>query len=210
MKLMAFGMTGMSCLLTAMLVANEQSGQTGKPTQAHDMAMAATKNDMKMTKAQKIANAIAAAPSSVTAKATILDWPSKEGAAPEVLRPGTNGWSCFPDYPDTAGNDPMCLDQPWMDFFQAYMEKKTPQLTRVGVGYMQASGGGWGSNSDPYAMKETSDNHWGHHAPHLMIVVPDVKTLAGISTDPKNGGPYLMWAGTPYAHIMAPTPGTMK
>ena len=48
------------------------------------------------------------------------------------------------------------------------------------------------------------DNHWGHHNPHLMIVVPDVKSLEGMSTDPANGGPYVMYAGTPYAHIMAP------
>jgi hypothetical protein len=37
-----------------------------------------------------------------------------------------------------------------------------------------------------------------------MIVVPDVTSLEGMSTDPNNGGPYVMYAGTPYAHIMAP------
>jgi hypothetical protein len=37
-----------------------------------------------------------------------------------------------------------------------------------------------------------------------MILVPDLKALTGISTDPGNGGPYVMYAGTPYAHIMAP------
>ena len=37
-----------------------------------------------------------------------------------------------------------------------------------------------------------------------MIVVPNLASLAGISTDPNNGGPYVMYAGTPYAHIMAP------
>ena len=158
-----------------------------------------------MTKAEKIANAIAAAPSSVSAKATILDWPAKEGMAPEVLRPGTNGWSCFPDFPETKGNDPMCLDESWVSLMQAYMAKKTPQITKVGIGYMLAPGGGWGSNSDPYAMTESPDNHWSHHAPHLMVAVPDTKSLVGISSDPANGGPYMMWAGTPYAHIMAPT-----
>jgi hypothetical protein len=25
-----------------------------------------------------------------------------------------------------------------------------------------------------------------------------------MSTDPWNGGPYVMWKGTPYAHIMVP------
>jgi len=202
--------TGMSCLVTVILVAG-QSGQT-KPMQGHDMPMAPTKmtkSDMKMTKAEKIANALAAGPSGITAKAAILDWPSKEGMAPEVLRPGTNGWSCFPDTPDTKGNDPVCVDEPWMGWFQAWLSKKNPQVTRVGIGYMMAGGGGFASNTDPFAMKQTPDNHWGHHAPHVMIIVPDVKALAGIPTDPNNGGPYVMWAGTPYAHIMAPT-GTMK
>jgi len=73
---------------------------------------------------------------------------------------------------------------------------------------MLAPGGAWGSNSDPYGMKETADNHWGHHQPHLMILVPDPKALAGTPTDPASGGPYVMWAGTPYAHIMAPTAGS--
>ena len=72
---------------------------------------------------------------------------------------------------------------------------------------MIAPGGAWGSNTDPFAMAETADNHWGHHNPHLMILVPDLESLAGLSTDPGNGGPYVMFAGTPYAHIMAPVSG---
>ena len=69
---------------------------------------------------------------------------------------------------------------------------------------MLAPGGGWASNSDPYARTEASGNHWTHHPPHMMILAPDPKSLAGMPTDPGNGGPYVMWAGTPYAHIMAP------
>jgi hypothetical protein len=37
-----------------------------------------------------------------------------------------------------------------------------------------------------------------------MILVPDLKALQGMSTDPTGGGPYVMYSGTPYAHIMAP------
>ncbi len=43
-----------------------------------------------------------------------------------------------------------------------------------------------------------------------MIVVPDLKTLEDISSDPHNGGPYVMYQGTPYAHIMAPTSSAIK
>jgi len=158
-----------------------------------------------MTKEQKIANAISAAPSSITNKATILDWPAKEGAEPTVLRAGTNGWNCLPDMPDTEGNDPVCIDKPWMQWVDAYLKHKSSTgITSVGIGYMLAPGGGSNSNTDPYAMTKTMDNHWAHHQPHLMIVVPDLKSLEGISTDPANGGPYVMFAGTPLAHIMAP------
>jgi len=195
---------GLALTLTMGLVASQQ---TTKPAAGHDMGrMTDTGMGMKkMTKAEKIANALTAAPSSITDKATILDYPSKEGMAPDVLRPGTNGWSCFPDMPDTKGNDPMCLDEVWVQVFEGYFAHKPAQIDKVGIGYMLAPGGAWGSNTDPYAMKETPDNHWTHSGPHLMIAVPDTKALAGISTDPANGGPWIMFPNTPYAHIMAPT-----
>jgi hypothetical protein len=177
------------------------AGQQMKPGQPHQMAMPSASA---MTKAQKIANAMTAAPAAISGKATILDWPAKEGDKPSEIRPGTNGWSCLPDMPETKGNDPMCLDEPWMKWVEAYAAKTAPAVGRVGIGYMIAPGGGMGSNTDPYAMAETTDNHWGLHKPHLMIVVPDLRSLESLSTDPDNGGPYVMYAGTSYAHIMAP------
>jgi len=194
---------GVIALLSSGVLAGGQAmgheQTTGKPSTTHHMAMGGT-----MTKEQKIANASTAAPATVTAKATILDWPAKEGEKPAVLRAGTNGWTCFPDAAETDGSDPMCLDQPWLTWIEAYLAHKTPVIARVGVGYMTAPGGAKASNTDPYAMAATPDNQFGLHQPHLMIVVPDVKALDGISTDPDNGGPYVMWKGTPYAHIMAP------
>ena len=157
-----------------------------------------------MTKDQKIAEAMTAAPAAVSAKATILDWPAKEGDEPAVLRAGSNGWNCLPDMPHTQGRDPMCVDQSWMQWVGAYTAHKAPQITSVGIGDMIAPGGAWTSNTDPYAMAAAPGNQWHLAAPHLMVLVPDLKSLAGVSTDPHNGGPYVMFPGTPYAHIMAP------
>ena len=195
-----FGLAG---ILTVSL-----AGQQATKPMGHDMPMPGGTHPM--TNAQKIANAMMAAPSSISAKATVLDWPQKEGDMPGSLRPGSNGWTCFPDMPDTKGNDPMCLDAPWLKFFEGYLAHKTPEVMQVGIAYMLAAGGAWGSNTDPYAMTEAADNHWGHHQPHVMVLVPDMKSLEGLSTDPKNGGPYVMFAGTPYAHLMVPaTDGKM-
>ena len=190
-------------LLSAMVTGAVALGalQDGRSSESPHMPAKTAKT---MTKAQKIANAMTAGPMSLSANATILDWPPDEKSRPTVLKPGSNGWSCLPDMPDTKGNDPMCIDEPWMKWVEAYTSKRTPNIGHVGIGYMLAPGGAWESNTDPYAMRETPDNHWGYHRPHLMIVVPDLKALDGISTDPNNGGPYVMYAGTQYAHIMAP------
>jgi hypothetical protein len=37
-----------------------------------------------------------------------------------------------------------------------------------------------------------------------MVVYPDAKMYEGISTDPHSSGPYVMYKGTPYAHVMFP------
>jgi hypothetical protein len=189
-------------------------GQNARPAQGgQSMPMDGMKmggmSGMPMTKEQKIANALTAGPSSVTGKAAVMDWPEKEGMALVQLRAGTNGWTCFPDMPNTKGNDPACMDKSWMAWAEAYMSHKAPQLTNVGVAYMMGAGGAEASNSDPFAMSQTPANHWAHHPPHLMIVTPDLKSLEGLSTDPANGGPYVMFAGTPYAHIMAPVQAPM-
>jgi hypothetical protein len=98
----------------------------------------------------------------------------------------------------------MCLDEPWLQFIQAHLTKSMPKVDRVAIGYMMAPGGAGGSNTDPYATMAAADNHWHVHPPHMMIIVPDPADLEGLPTDPSSGGPYVMWKGTPYAHIMAP------
>jgi hypothetical protein len=59
------------------------------------------------------------------------------------------------------------------------------------------------SNSNPYATDQKNGDVWVQEGPHLMIIVPK-ELLKGLPTDPFNGGPYVMWKDTPYAHIMVP------
>ncbi len=168
------------------------------------------KAQAQMTKEQKIANAMKAAPASISAAATIMDWAATEGGQMTTLRAGTNGWICLPDFPGTQGDDPMCVDEVWMSFMKAMMSKTPPQIARAGIGYMIASGGGYGSNTDPYATKAAPDNEWGYDPPHVMLLVPDPKVLQGLPTTRQSGGPWVMWSATPYAHVMVPTESTKK
>src|SRR5690606_27330392 len=79
-----------------------------------------------MTTAQKLDNAPRAAPASILAQARILDWPAPPDGELTELRPGTNGWTCLPDVPETEGNGPMCLDEPWLEFIRAQLSKTAP------------------------------------------------------------------------------------
>lgn len=160
---------------------------------------------------QKIANAVSAAPPAISAQAAVMDWPATEGGALVTLRAGTNGWTCLPDFPLTKGNDPMCLDEQWMALMHAVMTKSVPKITRPGVGYMSAPGSGaWSSNTDPYATAETPDNEWGFDGPHLMLVFPDPAALEGLPNKRTPGSSFVMFAGTPYAHVMMPVATAAK
>ncbi len=154
----------------------------------------------------KIKNAVSSAIPSITNNATIMDWPSEPDGELRVIREGTNGWTCLPDMPSTPGNDPMCLDEPWLTWADAWMNKQDVNISRMGFGYMLQENTAE-SNTDPYAEGPTADNEWmSEGVPHVMIIVPDNEMLSGLSTDPNNGGPWVMWEGTPYVHIMVPLP----
>ena len=155
----------------------------------------------------KIASAMTAAPASISANATVLDWPAAASGELVLLRPGDNGWTCLPDALNTDGNDPMCLDETWVTWLKAYVGGTEPKFNRTGIGYMTASGGASFSATDPFATAPTADNHWGHDGPHIMIVVPNPAQLEGLPTSRDGGGPWVMWRGTPYAHVMIPTAG---
>lgn len=152
-----------------------------------------------------VKNALSAAPPEVAAGATVMDLDQN------VLREGTNGWTCFPDNPNTANNSPICVDDVWAEVLSAYMGKREPKTSSmVGLSYM-LQGDEPVSNKDPYATGPTPDNEWIENAPpHIMIWVPDQSLLEDLPTDPHNGGPWVMWKGTPYAHIMMPTPRRTK
>jgi hypothetical protein len=159
------------------------------------------------TSEAKIKNAMSAAPAEIAKGATIMDWGEKPDAPMKELRKGSNDWVCHPTTPASlgaaAGEDPMCLDKQWQELVTAWIGKREPKITGIGIAYMLQGDKG-ASNTDPYATGPTATNQWVKSGPHLMVAVPDVKQLEGLPTDPKSGGPFVMWKGTPYAHIMVP------
>lgn len=149
-----------------------------------------------------IKSAMTAAPATVSQEATIIDV-SADGKI-RTVRKGTNNFTCMADNPETPGPDPMCADQNAMGWVDAWINKREPPKDKVGFMYMLA-GGTDASNTDPYAQKPTAGNHWIKTGPHVMIVgAPDMLKNYPASPDPNTAAPYVMWAGTPYAHLMVP------
>jgi len=150
-----------------------------------------------------IASAMQAAPAKVAKDATIVAM--EAGGKMRTLRKGSNGFTCMPDNPETPGPDPMCMDANAMLWVNAWIGHKDPPAGKVGFMYMLA-GGTDASNTDPHAKEPTATNHWVKTGPHIMILNADASFYDAYpkSPDPDTTQPYVMWAGTPYQHLMAP------
>ena len=143
----------------------------------------------------KIARALSAGPANITQGATVADEDGHGGLT--VLRPGTNGWTCMPGNASGIGMPAMCEDQVAMQWNKDFEEHKPKPTTTVpGIEYMLA-GATQRSDSDPFD-KTSPPIKIG---PHWMILWPFDPKTSGLPTTHKPTGAYIMWAGSPYAHI---------
>jgi hypothetical protein len=192
------------CLVTAFCVAAASSvatqsgaGQAAKPAAPQTAAPKVGPVPPPATDADKIKSALSAGPAAITKDATVMDMPSMK-----VLKPGTNGWTCLPDGP-SPGVDPMCLDKNGLEWANALMAKKDPPKDKMAIGYM-LMGGSDASNTDPFATEPKAGSRWVDTGPHMMVLnIGD--HFAGYPTTATNTKvPYIMFPGTPYAHLMIP------
>ena len=181
-------------LLTA--TAQQSSEKVNQQGRAITASMAKAKVK-KMSNAEVVRSATSAAPREISDHAAVIA-PDANGKM-ATIRPGTNGWTCMADQPETPGLDPMCVDQASMQWVQSWMTKAPkPANTVPGIIYM-LQGGSDISATDPWA---TKTDRFIESPPHYMIMWPYDAKATGFSTVPKKTGTWIMWAGTPYAHLM--------
>ncbi len=152
-----------------------------------------------------------AAPSFISENATVED------AGNNVLREGTNGWTCLPINPrgmadpekgwkDPHEAMPVCGDEEGFKWITAYVSGETPQLDRDTFMWMLHGDMGE-DNTTPLVMsKSDAENpvNWIESGPHLMLMPKDPKSLDKFTSDFMTGSPYTMFRGTDYAHLMIP------
>ena len=184
--------------VTVASVASAQDVAAKVRPQGGMMSAAASKAKAhKMSTAEMIRSATSAGPRSISDNATVMA--ADDSGKMVKIRAGTNGWTCIPDEPNTPGLDPMCIDKSGMEWVSALIAKKPkPTNTAPGLIYM-LQGGSDISATNPFA---TTTDHYVSSPAHFMIMWPyDAKTT-GFATTPKKTGSWIMWAGTPYAHLM--------
>ncbi len=119
-----------------------------------------------------------------------------------MIRPGSNGFTCtlMPD----GSNAPFCGDRngfPWMVAAMSH-QPKPPSATQPGIGYMAKGGVHYEKASGEIVMAPSAGTKEVKEPPHWMLLWPVDPATSGIPTRPNAGGTYIMFAGTPYAHLM--------
>ena len=155
-----------------------------------------------------------AAPSFIGENATILD------ADSNVLREGTNGWTCLAanprgmSDPENGWNDaheamPLCGDEEGFKWIGAYLTGETPQRERDTYVWMLHGDKGE-DNSTPFVRNQADAEdpaNWIESGPHLMLMPKDPASLDNFTSDFTTGAPYNRFRGTKYAQLMIPTEG---
>lgn len=162
-----------------------------------------------MTKNQLIKLAKSAAPASIADHATVMI-PGEDGKLVEAVK-GTNGFTCIPDIDGQEDPDPMCGDAASMQWANDMMSgAEKPSNTVPGIAYMAK--GGWHYEKDgKILMKEEPGSKRVKEPPHWMFFWPVDSKASGIPSLPNNLGTYVMWDGTPFAHLMIhQDPGQLK
>lgn len=143
----------------------------------------------------KIARALSAGPEDVARGARVVAMDASGKTV--VLKAGTNGFTCMPGNPKVIGDPPMCADAASMQWAADFKARKPkPTNTVPGITYMLA-GATQRSDSDPYDTTSPPITV----PPHWMIMWPFDPKATGLPTTHRDTGAYIMWAGTPYAHV---------
>jgi len=186
-KFLASAITAMALFLIIgirfVVPAESKASHNGIPLKADD------------TTQEKIARAMSAGPDDISESARIVDTDAQGNKV--VLREGSNGFTCMPGNPNVVGEPPMCVDAASMQWFaDAKAHKPKPTNTVPGITYMLA-GATQRSDSDPNDMTSMPIDV----GPHWMIMWPFDPKATGLPVTHKDTGAYIMWAGSPYAHV---------
>ena len=191
MQFAKLGLTFLTFTAGILLIAGTLIRSAAQPTPS-DQSSSASNGDSTQV---KIDRAMSAGPAEVAKAARIVDTDAQGKMV--VLREGNNGFTCMPGNPKAVAEPPMCVDAIAMQWYDdAKAHKPKPTNTVPGITYMLA-GATQRSDSDPHDTTSMPIEI----GPHWMIMWPFDPKTTGLPTTHQPTGAYIMWAGTPYAHL---------
>jgi hypothetical protein len=167
-------------------------------------AMAAEKAKGKdlarMSQEEQIKLALSAAPDHIAKGAGVM-LPGEDGKLTEVKK-SENGFTCIPTVNNRPDPDPMCFDAAVGQWVESLMSKaEKPSNTVPGISYMARGGYHW-EKGGKILMNEEPGAKLVKEPPHWMIMWPFTSSETHLPTLPNASGAYVMFDGTPYAHLM--------
>jgi hypothetical protein len=164
------------------------------PALSHAQA-AATPPDAAYIKAAE-----AGAPAEIATKAAIAKLDAKGAVA--IVRAGTNGFTCIVGVPGDP-DAPFCADQNAFTWIvSAASGQAKPANTAPGIAYMAQGGTHHETATRDVMMMPGPTTHPVREPPHWMLMWPFEAAASGLPTKENASGVYIMFAGTPYAHLM--------
>ena len=120
----------------------------------------------------------------------------------EPVSQSKNGFTCtlMPD----ESRAPVCADERGFAWLVAAISQKPqpPRIDKPGIAYMAKGGVHYETSEGKMMMMPGAGAKEVREPPHWMIIWPFDSASTGIPTKPNAGGTYIMFAGTPYAHLM--------
>jgi hypothetical protein len=159
-----------------------------------------------MSHGQVVQAASAGGPDFISQNATI-GWIDSTGTL-NVMRQGTNGFTCVVVIPDPFGG-PICGDRNAAAWVIALLTHaaQPPAMSPPGIAYMARGGAHYEDAQGIVLMEHDMSPHAaGSHRvveqPHWMLMYPFDPAATGFPTKENGTGSYIMFAGTPWAHVM--------
>ena len=160
---------------------------------------APTKEVKSMSEQEQAALALSGAPAHIAKQAGVMIY-GPDGNLTEI-RKSTNGFTCIPTVMNLPEPDPMCMDaavQQWMTDMMNGAPK--PTNTVPGIAYMARGGSHF--EKDGKVVMGAEGAKVVSEPPHWMVMWPFEAAATKLPIAPNPSGAYIMFEGTPYAHLM--------
>jgi len=152
-----------------------------------------------MSEKDQTALAISGAPPHIAKEAGIMIY-GTDGKLTETKK-SANGFTCIPSVMNLPDPDPMCMDaaaQQWMTDRMNHAPK--PTNTVPGIAYMARGGAHF--EKDGKIVMSGDGAKIVKEPPHWMLMWPFDPAATKLPTVPNPSGVYIMFDGSPYAHLM--------